>query len=60
MDILAFIRNKLNNNTLRFKIEIIEKENIKKRSTPQEIYNNMLSNNPQLEQLVTNLNLEID
>lgn len=60
MDIISFLRKELGNPTIRFKITVTDKEHIKKRLTSQDIYNHMVTINPLLEQLVTDLNLQID
>ncbi len=60
MDMLNFLRKELNNNEIRFKIELKPETEFKKHQTPQEIYKRMATDFPVLEKLRKNLDMEID
>lgn len=60
MDLLSFLRNELNNNEIRFKIDLKPETEFKKYQTPQEIYKRMATDFPVLEKLRKKLDMEID
>lgn len=60
MDLLSFLRKELNNNEIRFKIDLKPETEFKKYQTPQEIYKRMATDFPVLEKLRKKLDMEID
>ncbi|NLO71597.1 MAG: DNA polymerase III subunit gamma/tau [Porphyromonadaceae bacterium] len=60
MDILSHLRKTLNNSDIRLKIELTPESEQKRPQTPQDIYKRMINDNPVLEKLRKNLDMEID
>jgi DNA polymerase-3 subunit gamma/tau len=58
-DLLYFLREKLNNYALNISVQIVEGTQKLEPYSPQEKYQYLLAKNPLLEQLRTDLNLEI-
>ncbi len=55
-----FVRNKVRNNNVQFSTKIIQAAEIQRSANPEEVFSNMVKQNPALGILKNNLNLEID
>jgi len=58
-DLHAYLRKELNNYSLSIVTPVTEMENIKMAFTPREKYNYMLEINPDLEEFVKKLKLDL-
>jgi DNA polymerase-3 subunit gamma/tau len=59
-DIVQFVGRVLRNTTLRMKIRLIEESEMQKTLSPEEKYKQMVEQNPLLDKLRKNLQMEID
>lgn len=57
---VQFLRSKLNNSSVTILTRIAEETEVHRSKSPEELYMDMISRNPQLEQFRKLLNLEID
>ncbi len=60
LDVMIFLRKELNNSALKLNIEFTPEIEIRKHLTPQEVYLKMATENPLLEKMRKNLDMEID
>ncbi len=60
LDLMEFLRKELKNNSLKLNIELTPESEMKKYLTPREIYFKMAEENPLLEKLRENLDMDID
>lgn len=59
-DILSFIHNSLENSSVRMSIKVVEETAVQRATSPEDRYKLFAEQNPALEILKNNLNLEID
>jgi len=55
-----FVRIKVRNNSVQFNTKIIQSTEIQRSANPEEVFINLVKQNPALGILKSNLNLEID
>ncbi len=59
-DILEFLQNNLENSSVRMSIKVVEETAVQRASSPEDRYRLFAEQNPALDILKNNLNLEID
>jgi hypothetical protein len=59
-DIHSFIHLRLQNNSIRMQVRVIEEDETARLSTPEDKYKQMAEQNPALEILKNGLGLELD
>jgi len=59
-DIVQFIGQQVRNSSIKMLIKVVEESDIQKKKSPEESYKEMVEQNPALETLRKNLQMEID